>query len=631
MERPSILWRYALLSGLAILVNLSAYTGCFRIEGFLAAAFVASLLASLTILLTLPVPVLALTLDRLLSIRRLDPLLRKLPWLRDGAVYGLSLAGFSALHIFLYLDRFLFRLYGYHVNGFVLNLLTTPGGLNALGADNATRWTFALIVAGFAGLQAALLILILKVRPLRERAPFLFTRKSLAIVLAFFGLAALFDKGTYGISRFTLFGPVLTAAEAFPLYIPCSLARLARFLGFEEAKGGPTLRIDARSKKLHIPLTPIRRDASRPRLNIVWLVAESWRWDMLDPSIMPATWAFSERSARFSRHYSGGNGTRMGLFTMFTGLYGPYWFPSLESRRGAVLMDLLIDEGYQMDLRTSAAFTYPEFDRTIFSRVPRERMREAAPAPGWAADRANVDELLDFIEKRDPSRPFLSFMFFESPHAPYLFPPECALRKPYPENVNYLKLDPHHDAPGLKNRYANSCTHLDTQFARILTCLEKNGLLDSTIVILTGDHGEEFMEKGRWGHSSDFTDEQTRVPLVLRAPGRKPEVVDRLTSHLDIAPTVMTLLGVTNPPADYSLGFDLFGPGKREYTIVSGWEHIIYVDSRFKAELPISTWDVVHRRVMTADDRPVQDRGAFYENNRPSLLEVLRDLGKFKG
>ena len=215
------------------------------------------------------------------------------------------------------------------------------------------------------------------------------------------------------------------------------------------------------------------------------------------PRNMPATWAFAGRSARFTRHYSGGDGTRMGVFAMFTGLYGPYWFSSLSSGRGAVIVDLLIDEGYQLDLRTSAMFTYPEFDRTIFSRVPRERMHEAAPALGWIADRANVDGLLEFPEKRDPSKPFMTFMFFESPHAPYEFPPECAIQNPYLQVVNYLAMDPKRDAPGLKRRYANSCTHLDTQFDRVIGFPEKKGLLDSTIVILTGDHGEEFMEKGR--------------------------------------------------------------------------------------------------------------------------------------
>jgi membrane-anchored protein YejM (alkaline phosphatase superfamily) len=91
----------------------------------------------------------------------------------------------------------------------------------------------------------------------------------------------------------------------------------------------------------------------------------------------------------------------------------------------------------------------------------------------------------------------------------------------------------------------------------------------------------------------------------------------------------MALLSVTNPPEDYALGYDLFGPVAREYTIFSNWEHIAYADGRFKADLLLRTWDVVHRKVTTMDDRPVPDKGAFYERCRPALLRVLRDLGRF--
>ena len=70
-------------------------------------------------------------------------------------------------------------------------------------------------------------------------------------------------------------------------------------------------------------------------LNIVWLVSESWRWDMLNPEIMPNTWAVTQNAHRFTRHYSGGNGTRMGMFAMFYGLYGTYWFPFLHSEAHA--------------------------------------------------------------------------------------------------------------------------------------------------------------------------------------------------------------------------------------------------------------------------------------------------------
>ena len=48
--------------------------------------------------------------------------------------------------------------------------------------------------------------------------------------------------------------------------------------------------------------------------------------------------------------------------------------------------------------------------------------------------------LIKFIDTRDKSRPFFTFMFFESPHARYYFPPESVIRTPYPEDINYFSL-----------------------------------------------------------------------------------------------------------------------------------------------------------------------------------------------
>jgi membrane-anchored protein YejM (alkaline phosphatase superfamily) len=67
--------------------------------------------------------------------------------------------------------------------------------------------------------------------------------------------------------------------------------------------------------------------------------------------------------------------------------------------------------------------------------------------------------------------------------------------------------------------YINASNHLDYQFSRIISTLKKEDLLKETIVIITGDHGEEFMENGRWGHNSTFSQQQIRVPLLIHIPG----------------------------------------------------------------------------------------------------------------
>jgi len=321
----------------------------------------------------------------------------------------------------------------------------------------------------------------------------------------------------------------------------------------------------------------------------------------------------------------------MALFGMFYGLYGNYWFKALREQRTPVMMDLLIKDNYQLQMYTSAKFTYPEFDRTIFAGVPAEALRQnTEKLPGWQCDDKFVGEMLDFIRSRDPARPFMTFMFFESPHARYYFPPECVIRTPYLEDFNYATANLERDAPLIFNRYVNSCRHLDVQFGRVLKELEAGGLLDSTILIITGDHGEEFMEHGRWGHSSSYNEEQTVVPLVLWTPGRDPAVVERMTSHLDLPATLLKLLGVTNHPEDYSLGRDLLDGSPREYTIMSDWSNMAYVDAEYKAVFPTSNAGARQRPYVTgADDIPLADERQFLQKRRERIAGVLTEMSRF--
>jgi membrane-anchored protein YejM (alkaline phosphatase superfamily) len=292
-------------------------------------------------------------------------------------------------------------------------------------------------------------------------------------------------------------------------------------------------------------------------------------------------------------------------------------------------VDLLLEDGYQMELFTSARFTYPEFDRTVWARVSPERMHEAQKGFGWERDRENVTRILQFLDDRDPGKPFMTFEFFESPHARYYCPPESIIRRPYLEEMNYATMDLERDIGLIKNRYINSCHHLDMQIERILQYLDGHGLMSSTIILITGDHGEEFLEHGRWGHNSTFSEEQIRVPFVLWVPGRQPEVVDRMTSHLDIAPTLLRISGVENPLRDCTLGFDLFGAERRQYTVLANWDGIAYVDDRFTGVFPLSALGFTERidRRKTGDQ--TADPVEFLAQARPRLIEVMKDLKRF--
>lgn len=546
---------------------------------------------------------------------------------RLALIYTVALVTTSSMAILIFADHLVYSLYGFHLNGFVLNLVLTPGGINSLGDSTATTATFTAIIAVLVGIHGALLWLChyLLVRKHRDILPRHFFRYAL---LAFVAVTVT-ERATYGVSHLQAYTPVLISAQHIPFYMPATFGRLAKRFGIEVQRV-PQLGLGGENAHLHYPLKPITWEKPARPLNIVWLVAESWRADALDPEITPATWAFARKATRFTHHYSGGNATRMGMFAMFYGLSGNYWFPMLDDRRGPVLMKVLQEQGYQISLYDSADFSYPELDKTLFADIPAEQLHE--PKTGhteWEHDRNHVTDLLKFIEQRDPARPFMTFMFFNGTHAYYFFPEESVIRKPYLEEVNYATLDLKTDIGLLKNRYFNACHHLDSQFARILSYLEEHDLLANTIVLITGDHGEEFMETGRWGHNSEFTDPQVRTPFVLYVPGHAPAVTDKLSSHLDIPATLLPLLGVTNPPADYSLGIDLFSPAERSYTLVSEWSRVGLIDRDYKIRFPIKATGFFATTVTTAADKPVADARAVLTARQSTLKAAIGDSSRF--
>jgi membrane-anchored protein YejM (alkaline phosphatase superfamily) len=565
-------------------------------------------------------------LPALLAVRLLRRLLAARSWHGAGPLLAAAAVGLTGLtQALLYADRLIHDMYGFHINGFVIDLATTPGGIAALGAGWSTRLTAALIVSLLIAAQAAAYAWVMRRSPPEAAGRNPWRWALLALVLLGTG-----ERVAYAYSSATNYQPILFASERYPLYQPLTMRKLAKRLGIasntEEAQ---SLRVKEGS--LAYPLAPLRVEPPAAPLNIVWLVAESLRFDMLDPKIMPRLWAFSNDALRLEKHFSGGNLTQMGVFSMFYGLYGSNWFPMRAAQRAPVLMDVLQQQNYQFALHTSQRFTYPAFDKTVFVNMRPEDMHPLeGGAPPWQRDAKNIDELLGFIDRRDPARPFMGYMFFESTHAPYDFPEEAAIARPYLENFNYLTADFGKQTPQIKNRYINAAHHVDGQVGRVIDHLKANGLLDKTIVVVLGDHGEEFMERGRWGHSAEFNRFQTGTPAVIRVPGQAPRAVAGITSHLDIPATLMPLLGVKNPPSDYSHGYDLLAPGyHRDYAVAADWNRIAYIGNDFKVSFPVNALGAIRNEVTDGDDRPLADSGGVIKAIRTAMLEIMGNLTRF--
>jgi membrane-anchored protein YejM (alkaline phosphatase superfamily) len=638
-RRPLRSWlpAFALLSWATICVHLLVFAFDTHAASPGAVAYVVALHAIYSLCLTAaglaPVAAVVAATAAWRRIRRAGP---ASPERAGTLVLGLvGVAGTASVHVVITADAFVRERWGFHLNGMIWDLVTTPGGIESLGAGGSTRLSVAVMVAGFVALQAVALVAAVRSSRLSSALQRVVPAR---LPVMSWATAALVGTTLFasGLCEAASYRPVTTAADAYPLRPRFKLQALAEWLGFRPIRDADdAIRGcdgSAARAELAYPLNAIRRRPDAPTPNVVLLVCESLRADMLTPEIMPNTCAFADGGRRFDRHFSAGNGTQMGVFGLFYGLYGTYWDPFVAAARGPVLLDVLHDAAYDLEAFTSARFSYPPFDRTVFARVPRDRLHERDPElSGWKNDRANVAKLLASIDRVPRGTPFFRFEFFESPHAPYLFPEKDVLRTDYARDLNYMSMDPSDPAEirQIFHRYENACHHLDQQLGRVFDGLRERGLLESTIVLVAGDHGEEFMEHGHWGHHSAVTDAQTRTVFVLRGPGVPAGVETGMTSHLDLAPTLLRLVGAENPPSDFSLGRDLVEGPRREQTVVSGFDDVAVIDDRWKVVHAFHGAGSLRERATTADDRPVEDDPAVAARRAAQTRELLDDARRF--
>lgn len=614
--RP-VLRRFQGLLYLATLLMLGLYWPMVDASGGVAKAFVLAASLAYAGLYVMPVVLLNALLGYLLPVHAAAGTWRM--WLR----YGVSLVGGCLVILALYADYRLYGLYQYHVNGFVLNLLSTSGGIAALGATAATERAVAL--------QVALLIFAtgITLGLLHAHARHAGHARGMAGLLAGLMLVLGGVEATYAYSSFTGREEVLAAADAIPFHLRSTATTMLKRMGVEHTAmkelrlAGGT--VDYRGE--HLQAREVK-----PLPNVIMLVGESFRWDLLSPEITPNLWRLSQQGTRYEQHYSGGNRTRMGLFSMFYGIYAPYWYSFEKQRVAPALMNFLRERDYQIAAHTSQSFDYPELRHTVFAGVPESQLREIKEGEPWQRDIQNIDELIAKLDVRDPARPFYDFMFFESTHAAYSFPEAQALRPGYLKEMNYINLDLAGNIDGIHTRYINAAHHVDAQIGRLLAALEQRGLMDKTVIMFTGDHGEEFMEKGHWGHGhgNSFPEEQIRVPLVMCIPGQAAgQVVRYRTSHLQIAPTLLGLLGVTEPSRNYSLADPLTQPMVN--FVLGEYNYMSFVDERVKITFPYTGSDFFRYRVTDANDHPL-DRTASAQvlaQYRAQLDRMVADSSRF--
>lgn len=171
---------------------------------------------------------------------------------------------------------------------------------------------------------------------------------------------------------------------------------------------------------------------------------------------------------------------------------------------------------------------------------------------------------LDRLAAQD--QPFFLFLRHMDPHAPYLPPApfermfyhgnECDPSNQSMEPIKEFK--PFRDffaawmPPGITDRhyvdaqYDGAIAYMDACIATIFTALEAHGILDETIVVINGDHGETLYEHECWYDHHGIYDNTLHVPLIIRYPGKIPASnrVAGFNQHKDLVPTILELAGI---------------------------------------------------------------------------------------
>ena len=541
-------------------------------------------------------------------------------------VFPIFLAG---IHFFFHLDKIVYELSRAHFNYAALMLVTTPGVEDNLQFSSAQFLKAAAICLGLAALVHLAARGAWRLAERRPDFPARLKRHALVGAAVLLGAVAI-EKAAYAAADLRSLADVLVNTERLPFYPPVTCKRLAARLGLRVER---EYRFD-RGLGLHYPLAEVRPPAEPKRYNILWIAVEGWRFDALTPEITPNLWRFGTRSLVGERHYSSGNTTRFGIFGMFYGLNGFYWDPFLRARQEPVFLRLLQEMGYQLRAMGSANFNSPEFRQTCFAGLGEEQLFDHFTGLSPDRDQAMVESFRGFLAARDGSRPFFCFMFLDSPHS-YRFKELPGFTPPFgsdrAEFVSYERLArSERERQKARLRYRNALAYSDFLIGQALADLEARGLLADTIVMIAGDHGEEFGEAGYCGHNSAFDDWQVRTAFVFHYPGVRPGRIARLTCHQDWAPTVLGLLGVRAPPSDYCQGMDMLGGAGRSYAVASGWSKAGIITAEGRLVFPFKGYRLSTTEVYDAEGRKLADPAGFRQGLRPVLVEVLESARTFK-
>jgi arylsulfatase A-like enzyme len=141
-----------------------------------------------------------------------------------------------------------------------------------------------------------------------------------------------------------------------------------------------------------------------------------------------------------------------------------------------------------------------------------------------------IDAAIDELGKVTTDAPFCAYIYSLDPHRPY---------RPHPD-ISF--------GSSLIDQYDSEVAYTDYHLGRLFNWMETSGRMKDTMVVIMADHGESFGERMVYRHNSQVYDDQMKVPAIVYVPGYAPRRIPEFISTVDLAPTILNLVGVACPP-----------------------------------------------------------------------------------
>jgi len=307
--------------------------------------------------------------------------------------------------------------------------------------------------------------------------------------------------------------------------------------------------------------------------NIVFFVMESvgtrYIFDTSNgnPMPMPFLHKISQEGWYLKRHYTTSNVSTKAIFSLFSGHYDFFNRKTFGTRPDAEVPAIYnwLGEGYDSFLVTPSSISWYFPTKFVKNNGLSEihsyenlkfKIKEEFHSLGHYIARDEIQTVDFFIRRLSKARePFLGIYISFAAHFPYF---------DYGEGYRILE-----DDGRLISRYYNNLNLLDHMIQRIVDHLQEQGLLERTILVIVGDHGQAFGQHhpNNFMHYRYSYNENLEAPAILYQPALfKPRVFGFPTSHVDILPTLLDAMRVPYPPMVFD-GESLFNYTLRRKSI----------------------------------------------------------------